>query len=401
MSKIRYANYIIKSDNIGDNAQVYALERIYSRMGIPSEEVVHLQRDIIQDQVEERCHYILPLVSSDLFYLDLIQCLMDLHMDHQFSFIPLTIGQTRYNCYNENGLQKFRHIIDKFEMPIGCRDYDSASMYANLGYNSYTNGCITNTLPRRMEGKTYDKIYFIDIPAGIKPYIPQEISERAVFLTQAIDFDIPADQQARMCRERYELLRDTAALVVTCRYHVAHPCCAMGIPVIMLENNNEKHHWSFDPRFPAMNPHIPFYTKEEWSDIDWNPAPADFEDVKEDMISLAVSRIENAALRVKTIDRQSAFFAPSKERFWNVFLQNRHKIDIFGFTYYLDGLYLSRIGKDFRYYLYGLSKRYQDEGRCILLEYMQRRYLKAEFLGFVDKNKSGGGISWGKNPCAA
>ena len=389
--KVNFANFTIICDNIGDNAQVYALDQIYEKMGIPQTDIVHFHRHNIHEVIQKGHHYILPLVIADIAYFDLIQCLMRDGLEKQFSFVPISLGQTRQTFRNEEGLSRFRHIINKLEMPIGCRDYDSAELYQNLGYNAYVNGCITNTLPQRdnISAESRDKIYIIDVPDAVKEYIPQVLRDKAVFLSQIIDTGIPGDQIYQLSKERYELLRDTARLVITSRYHIATPCCAMGIPVIMVENCTEEFHWTFDQRFPAMNPNIHFYTKENWKDIDWEPAPADFEDQKNKMRELIISRIKNAACIAAMKNEMDLFYAPNKERFYETFLKHRNKIDIFAFTAYLDAPFLSRIKGDFRYYLYGLDDRNVKADRCIIIEYIQRHYPRAEFLGFVDGEKTG------------
>ena len=396
--KIDFANYTIINVNIGDNAQVYALDRIYEKMGIPQTDIVHFNRNNVHEVIQKGHHYILPLAAVDNFYFDLVEYLMELGLDQQFSFVPISLGMTRRTFRNEEGLSKFRHIINKFEMPIGCRDYDSAELYQNLGYSTYVNGCITNTFPHRDDicawgGKTSaesrDKVYIIDVPRAAKEYIPKGLYDEAVFLSQIINMTIPGEEIYQLTKERYELLRDTARLVITRRYHIATPCCAMGIPVIMLESCDKNYHWTSDQRFPAMNPNIHFYTKENWKDINWDPAPVDFEDQKNEMCDLIISRIKNAACIAAMKNEMDLFYAPSKKRFHETFLKNRSKTCIYDFNSYLDRPFLSQIEGDFRYYLYGLSDRYVKVNRCILIEYIQRHYPRAEFLGFVDGKKTG------------
>lgn len=389
--KVKYANYVILTDDIGDNAQVYALDHIYERMGIPKDDIIYFNRENIEETIEKDCRYVLPLVIADIAYYDLIEYLIERRHEDQFIFLPLSLGQTRYTFGNTDRLAKFRNVINLFQMPIGCRDYDSASMYKDLGYCAYVNGCITNTLPKRKDGH-YDTVYLIDIPPSFLEYLPQDLKDNAVCLTQSVNSSLSGPEQQRVCAERYDLLRDTASLVITCRYHIATPCCAMGIPVIMVENCDEKHHWTTDVRFHAMNPGISFYTKEQWVEIDFSPdanRPTDYEDVKSEMIELAISRIRNAACVAEVSDHVDRFLKPSKDRFWGVFLENRNKIDCFGFSCYLDSRFLSKIQGNFRYYLYGLSDRYIQQNECLILDYILRHYPEAEFLGFVDSKKTG------------
>ena len=114
---VKYANYI---------PHLYALDLIYERMGITKEDVVYLTLEHVCDLCRGEEHYILPLVSAHAFYHILIKYLIQNHLEDRFTFIPLSIGQTRTDYLTEDNLSKFRYIIDRFEMPIGCRDRDTA-----------------------------------------------------------------------------------------------------------------------------------------------------------------------------------------------------------------------------------------------------------------------------------
>ena len=81
-------------------------------------------------------------------------------------------------------------------------------------------------------------------------------------------------------------------MVVTSKLHVASPCLAMGIPVILAKNH-------FGDRFGFIDRLIPTYTSEHYSEIDWQPQPVDFEEDKNkikqlffDKVKATVSRIE-------------------------------------------------------------------------------------------------------------
>ncbi|MCL2218290.1 MAG: polysaccharide pyruvyl transferase family protein [Chitinispirillia bacterium] len=389
---MKYALLVHPRANLGDNAQVYALHQIYRRMNILEEDIVVITRYNVEELVKNGDTFIVPLVTADIIYHDFIMFTIEKKIDKHFIFIPISLGQTRWTFKDEARLAKFSQCINKFVVPIGCRDYDSASMYEALGYNSYVNGCITNTFPRR-DDKVYDKVYIIDVPKIFWGYIPCEIKNDVICLSQENNDskDDKCGQDDYMASaERYELLKDNAKLVITCRYHIAHPCVAMGIPVIMVENCDPTHHWTFDSRFPAMNPYIHFYTKEQWGDIDWDPKSVDFEGFKQVMVDLIISRIRNAVEVCNYQNEANKFFTSSKERFYGVFQKNKSKMDMFGFTYYLDKRFLLELNKtEFKFYLYGLSDRYIERNECLMLDYILRHYPQADFLGFVDSFKKG------------
>ena len=385
--KIKYAVMIARTDNLGDNVQTRALYNIYKDMGIAEDRIVFLDIENVGEKIEAGVIYILPCVMVNIHYLQFIDHVSALGCDYQFRFIPLSIGYSRLYYFNAERLKAlWKAAIDKMIRPIGFRDYDSAEMYRKIGYSGYVNGCITSTYPKRREGH-YQKIYIIDIPRGFEEYIPSSIRDQAIRLSQIIDYHTPILEQYKLSQERYDLLRDTAALVITLRYHVATPCAAMGIPVVMIENYPSAVPCTCDPRLPALNPNIHYYRHEDWDKIDWHPQVAEFEEYKRCMVNLMVSRIENERCILEESENLESFYQPSRERFEEGFKRDRR--EYIYFSYYIDDLFLSKVQGNFKYYLFGLSNRYVERRECLILGYIRQFYPNAEFLGFVDSNKTG------------
>ena len=385
--RIKYAVMLARTNNLGDNAQTRALYDLYKDMGIAEEEIVFLSIEDVGEKIEEGVTYILPCVMVDLHYLLFIDHVVALGCEDRFRFIPLSIGYSRLYHFREERLERlWKTTIDKMIQPIGFRDFDSAGMYRKIGYSVYVNGCITNIYPKRREG-SYHQVYIIDIPPGSEGYIPSDIRDRAISLSQIIDHHIPILEQYELSKERYNLLRDTASLVITMRYHVATPCAAMGIPVVLIEDHPSAVPWIYDPRLPALNPNVHYYKHEDWDKIDWHPHAADFEDAKRCMIDLMISRIANERKILEASDELERFYRPSREEFGEGF--ERNKREYIYFSHYIDDLFLSKITGRFRFYLFGLSDRYVQRRECLILDYIERSYPQAEFLGFVDSNKTG------------
>jgi hypothetical protein len=89
---------------------------------------------------------------------------------------------------------------------------------------------------------------------------------------------------AQQCAEaeRYEqaLLnqyRTEATLVLTPLHHVASPCMAMGIPVIVCRHKS-------DPRFSFLQKLIPIHLPGDMERIDWDPAPLDLTSVRDNLL---------------------------------------------------------------------------------------------------------------------
>lgn len=385
--EIKYALINIRSENIGDHIQLKAMYDIYKRMGIDDSEIVFFDVDNVERILEKDVTYVAACVMCDNTCLRFIEKVRSIKRCGQFRFIPVSIGYTRlYNLNEERLIELEKTMLDELILPIGCRDDDSAVMYKNVGYDSYVFGCITNTLPRRPDGE-YDTAYIIDVPDELYEYIPEGIQKKAVTLTQTVSPSIPAQEQYDMAVRQFDRLRDTASLVITMRYHVAMPCAAMGIPVIMVEIYPGWVDAAKDVRFSELNPYIHIYTHDEWGHIDWKPEPVpDFEETKEMMIGLAVSRIRNEVQILETSSRLLDFFAPNRERFLGGIQKDvREKADLSCF--FKD--FFSGMPDDFQYYLYGLADRYLIHGDCPVLSYIQKKYPKAEFLGFVDGKKRG------------
>lgn len=99
-------------------------------------------------------------------------------------------------------------------------------------------------------------------------------------------------EEHRKGEERIALLRDTARLVVTSKLHVATPCLAMGIPVVLAKPH-------FGDRFGFLDRILPTYTPEHYDEIDWNPEPVDFEEDKATLKQLFFDRVRAEVSRVE------------------------------------------------------------------------------------------------------
>ncbi len=66
----------------------------------------------------------------------------------------------------------------------------------------------------------------------------------------------------------------------------------MGIPVILAKNH-------FGDRFGFIDRFIPTYTSAHYSEIDWNPAPVDFEEEKAKIKQVFFERVKAAVSRIE------------------------------------------------------------------------------------------------------
>lgn len=138
----------------------------------------------------------------------------------------------RYLGFHLHGdLRTFgKNVKLKSDYPIGCRDVPTRDFLRSLGYNAYFSGCISMTLPKRQEGD-YRLVYVIDDDAKKGLPFCDPVDLRPI-TSLCLPEDAPWEKCEELARERINLLRDTAKLVITSRLHVYLPCVAMGIPVL-------------------------------------------------------------------------------------------------------------------------------------------------------------------------
>ena len=375
-NNVKYANFLFSSGNLGDNVQIYALELIYERMGIDRNDIVRFTVENASEILEANdYHYILPMVCAEHLYWNLFDVIPFEQLKNRFTLLPISIGLTRYAFLDEQHLIKYRNIIDLYKTPIGCRDHDTAVMHESIGHQTYVNGCITNTFPRRKEGN-YNTVFIIDIPESLLMYIPEHIKNKAKFVSNlTTSYD---NSEYCQCVERYEYLRDNASLIITKRYHIAHPCYAMGIPVIFISEDNEL-------RMSAVNPLIPCYTGD-FDKIDWEPETTDFEGIKKSMISLISGRIRNAYNTASLSFELENFYIPSYMKYYDRFCRVRDKSREAWMNMFFYVPYLSKLKENFSFYLFGISNNGDLNG---LLKYINIKRTDSYFMGFIDSCKTG------------
>lgn len=280
--------------NLGDPIQSYAVKNLYREMGIPEEDIVPVPRYDLADYDGKECVCVVNSASNyeELAYDSHFMppsgkvhaILMSLHIHRKLSDAELAYYKT---CGG-----------------VGCRDMYTVEYLKELGVDAYLTGCLTLTLPRRSGEITQkaDKVYFLDVQSDVMKIMPRELKEEGIVLSNILRFENTGNcnristeyayEEHRKGEERVALLRDTARLVITSKLHVASPCLAMGIPVILAKNH-------FGDRFGFIDRLIPTYTPEHYSEIDWNPKPVDFEKDKEKIKQVFFERVKAVASRIE------------------------------------------------------------------------------------------------------
>lgn len=310
--------------NLGDWIQSIAIETLYKEWGI--NDYIYVNRDDARyydgdyvvlpfngyNTFSQKYHY-----YEDAFPLSPKIIPVFFSMQLQDQYIPVNIRQ-QFLSYG----------------PIGCRDEDTLHTMRKHGIPSYLSGCVTALLPRRKENKNKQtKVLIIDAPENIKDFMPSHLKNNIEYLTHIYEihrttgsnFTTTEESSAIYNRAKslLDYYRDNAALVITRRLHVASPCMAMGIPVILARDD------SFDGRYSWIDKFLPLYEKEDFNNIDWNPCPVNYEGTKKTVKNVLKQQLQKAYKNNREIYELSSFWENRQKNTYNLIIQKAiKKLDI-------------------------------------------------------------------------
>lgn len=277
-----------KWTNLGDPIQSYAMVKIYEEMGIPESELVKINR--YSSKSYDGDYVVLPFNCYNMIF-DQYRHNNSLPVSNKI--IPVFVS---FHLHSRE-LNSDLLVQLKTHEPIGCRDEETMKMLRDNNIRAYLSGCVTATLPKRKLAPKNGKNYFVDCPEDITEYIPEDIRVNAEFVThmpyikRTSESIYLSEEEERNYYQlginQLKLYESNADLVVTSRLHVAAPCMAMGIPVILVSEN-------FDGRFSWIDKYLPLYIPSEFHEIDWYPSPVDYEEDKEVIKKQFIYRIQKA-----------------------------------------------------------------------------------------------------------
>jgi len=123
---------------------------------------------------------------------------------------------------------------------VGCRDYYTCKVLEESGIPNYFSGCVTLTLPKQKETKNKGKyIVLVDLNEAVEKKVRELAKGKFEIkkVTHKIENIKGATWEERKKRvEEYLTLYQNAAYVVTRRLHVALPCLAMDVPVMVIQS---------------------------------------------------------------------------------------------------------------------------------------------------------------------
>lgn len=259
--------------NIGDAIQGVTFSYIFEKIGINSAEVIKLSKDELKEYSGEQ---VLLFI-----HIGLTNENIDKYFPISKNIEPIFVSIRVY----EDVFAERKELVAYFKRhePIGCRDEQSYNYFKKYGIESYLMGCFTICLPKRENISLKNSHPFlVDVSPELLKKIPNEIKEKAVYLSHAVPYleypvtieeDERIDELAETYLKRYA---EEANLVITSRLHVAVPCMCMGIPVVLAADN-------VDFRFQWVDKFIKIYQEEDYSSINFNPSPIELGDVREIM----------------------------------------------------------------------------------------------------------------------
>lgn len=274
------------SINLGDNAQSIAIRHAYRQLGFSQDRLVPINRDTLPSYRGERAFLIMNGVFRKMSF------------PLPPNIIPIFVG---FHA-RENLIRKHCETFRRFQ-PIGCRDDATTAVMLSLGIQAHTTGCLTLTLPTRSASPAAPKLLVVygdlegQLPSSVLRYIPADLVEAMEFIFHRLPVtNFPLTEQQCAAAERYEqaLLdryRTEATLVLTPLHHVASPCMAMGIPVVVCRHES-------GPRFSFLERMIPIHLPGDFESIDWNPAPPNLTSIRENLLNWTRDRIQAATAGV-------------------------------------------------------------------------------------------------------
>lgn len=134
---------------------------------------------------------------------------------------------------------------------VGCRDYHTCEVFDKNGIPNYFSGCVTLTLPKQKKTKDNGKyIVLVDLNEEVEKKVRSLVGDkyeiRKISHTTPKIADATWEERAERVEE-FLTLYQNAKYVVTRRLHVALPCLAMEVPVMVIQSVKMNDPNRFDP----------------------------------------------------------------------------------------------------------------------------------------------------------
>ena len=275
----------LKTRNIGDDIQSYAMEKFLPRVD-----------------------YLIDREHLDSFYMKtgekVAAILGGWYLKNPLNWPPspfLKLLPISFHCANSKGqgiftLKDYGSTWLKKIEPIGCRDEGTAELLESYGISAYISGCFALMLKPFADVEPHGKIVLVDCQKEVIDFIKKKTKKKIVLASHRYAVDrlppevvayaakhdkkdiIPTSHEPAQADEPHKkvfykgswsyrralmegLLKfyQGASLVVTGRLHAALPCLAMGTPVLMVNSEYKLSHY----KFSTYTPYVAHTTPED------------------------------------------------------------------------------------------------------------------------------------------
>ncbi|MBE5935333.1 MAG: hypothetical protein E7262_06025 [Lachnospiraceae bacterium] len=343
--------------NFGDPLQNIMIKDLYKKMGINDSEIYVLNN--------------YELTTYDGEYLILpINHVYNKNLNRYISpkIIPVFIGLNRdvFAITEEEIKYLQRHS------PVGCRDEVTFNYMRDRGVKCYLNGCLTITLDKRNKEPQEEKVFVIDAPEFIDKVMPNDIKAKAVYMQNACFgtyYEITKGSTLEeITRKRYNQLKEEATLVITSRLHIASPCIAMGIPVILARDE-------VDYRYSWIDKYIPIYTEKDINMINWKPiAIKEIDYIKDKIYVNAVNQIKEKWNEYQQICQISDYYECRKKTQYTILNYSQKVIEFIKKKWNEDSTW--------EYAIWG-----ENDASERIYSFLTKNYPNARYVAFYDSYK--------------
>lgn len=350
--------------NVGDYIQILAIENLYKKMGVKSEDIVKIHAQELKSYKGEKL--LLPInliVYGDNFFDG-----SDIVISEDI--VPVFLGLHFYHyIFSEKTKQYLRAYG-----PVGCRDESVLMKMKELNIPAYLGGCATITFPKRERTPLNGKVYLVDVPETLKEYLPDWIKENMIETTSVYFVSKVKMLQGKTMREfveeRYREYYENASLVITSRLHVASPCIAAGIPVIIARE-------TITGRFAWLDKFTKIYTPKDFSKIDWNPEVVALESEKQQIIDADIAMIKSQYAKYSAMDKLDTLYGKRKRNIY----QDSFYLNIDPIIEYINENWNSE--SEEMYAIWGWSVFAEE-----VIKYIENHYPKAKLVTIFDSYRS-------------
>ncbi len=138
---------------------------------------------------------------------------------------------------------------------IGCRDQETCDILNKKWVDAYLSLCPTITFPKRETTIENKKVFIVD--TDIFLHIPKHLKKNSEYISHKIPSWYDFKKKFDIAEDLLNKYKKEAKLVITSRLHCALPCIAMGIPVVVFCDPNDKR-MQLVKQFIKINPYIHF-----------------------------------------------------------------------------------------------------------------------------------------------